>query len=134
VIGLDKAQEINDMLNEINEKNDMDATIKNFNKYHYYILQAIDYLENKFFQEAESNIMKAISINYHAPEAHNLLGALSELNGELGYAGRHYLAANALDPTYLPAIRNLRRLTTYSFRKKPIKPDLGNNNTNFDMD
>lgn len=107
---------------------DNELIISNYNKYHYFINKSIEALEHKYFEEARAYIINAISIDYNAPEAHNLLGALSELKGDLSYAGKHYLAANALDPTYLPAIRNLRRLTTYSFRKKPINPDYGLNN------
>lgn len=106
-------------------KNDMNETDTSVDRYHYFIDHAIKSLEDHFYNEAEKFIINAISINYNAPQAHNLLGALAEFKGDPGFAGRHYLAANALDPTYVPAIRNLRRLTTYSFRKKPINPDLG---------
>lgn len=115
-------------------KKDINEPETRADRYHYYIDAAIELLENKYYKDAEKQIINAISVNYNAPQAHNLFGALSELQGELGLAGRHYLAANALDPTYLPSIRNLRRLTTYSFRKKPINPDLGNNNNNNNTD
>ncbi len=106
------------------EVNEVDAV-----RYHYFIDQAIESLEQHFYKEAEQHIIHAITIDYSSPQGHNLLGALLELRGEFGLAGKHYLAANALDPTYIPAVRNLRRLTTYSFRKKPINPDLGKSNS-----
>ncbi len=104
-------------------------SIKSLSKNHLYrqlISSAIDSLNNNNYDEAEAFAVKAIAIDCNLPDAHNLLGAIYELKGDNIHAERHYLAANSLDPTYLPAIRNIRRLTTFSFQHKRIHPDLGN--------
>lgn len=50
--------------------------------------------------------------NPHAPEPHNLMGMLLERAGEKEAALRHYQAACALDPKFLPARRNLARASS----------------------
>ena len=45
-----------------------------------------------------------------APEPHNLLGIWFELKGNEDKAHRHYRAACALDPTFMPARKNLERI------------------------
>lgn len=55
-------------------------------------------------------ICKAMEKYPHAPEPHNLLGIILEKTGDHLTAMKHFRAAWALDPTYLPANHNL---TTY---------------------
>jgi len=52
-------------------------------------------------------IEEAIGKYPHAPEPHNLLGLLLEAQGEHIAAMKHFRAAWALDPTYLPTRQNL---------------------------
>lgn len=49
----------------------------------------------------------------HAPEPHNLIGVLLERQGDHLRAMRHFRAAWALDPTYLPARQNLDSFGTF---------------------
>lgn len=53
-----------------------------------------------------------------APQLHNLLGILWEKRGQHTTAMRHFRAAYALDPAYLPARQNMENFgTTYFVRK-----------------
>lgn len=49
----------------------------------------------------------------HAPHPHNLLGMLLENKGEHLLAMKHFRAAWALDPVYLPARHNLEVYGTF---------------------
>ena len=48
-----------------------------------------------------------------APEPHNLMGIIYMRKGDKGSAMRHFRAAWALDPTYLPARENLYACGTF---------------------
>lgn len=90
------------------------------------IAKAIEALQTKDYISAQEYIKSMMLENDHAPETHNLLGVLAELNGDLSLAGKHYRAAYALDPTYKPAIRNLDRITAFNYRASSTTPDFGN--------
>ena len=64
-------------------------------------------VEQKDFGQGELLIKKAIGDYIHAPEPHNLLGLLLEAQSDHLTAMKHFRAAWALDPTYLPARQNL---------------------------
>jgi len=49
----------------------------------------------------------------HAPEPHNLMGILLEKKGDHLTAMKHFRAAWALDPTYIPARQNLECYGTF---------------------
>lgn len=54
----------------------------------------------------------------HAPQPHNLMGVVLEKSGDHLSAMKHFRAAWALDPTYLPARHNLNTYGTFfSFGK-----------------
>ena len=89
------------------------------------ISRAIHAMRDKEYQLAQLLITDAMREDSAAPAAHNLLGVLAELGGETVLAGKHYRAANALDPSYRPASRNLRRITSISYRADNIVPDYG---------
>ena len=52
----------------------------------------------------------------NAPQPHNLLGIVMEKEGDHASAMRHFRAAYALDPTYLPARQNLDHYGTFYSR------------------
>ena len=52
----------------------------------------------------------------NAPEPHNLLGIVMEKEGDHAGAMKHFRAAYALDPTYLPARQNLDHYGTFYSR------------------
>lgn len=59
------------------------------------------------YTACEEIIFNAMEKFPHAPQPHNLLGILLEITGDHPLAMRHFRAAWALDPTYLPANHNL---------------------------
>lgn len=59
--------------------------------------------------EAGKHLRDAVRIDPTKPESFNLLGALSEIGGNVGEAQKFYRAALGLDPSYWPAIENLAR-------------------------
>lgn len=52
-------------------------------------------------------ICQAMERHPHAPQPHNLMGIILEKVGDHSTAMKHFRAAWALDPTYLPATHNL---------------------------
>ncbi len=77
--------------------------------------QAVLALKARDFSSSRQIISGAMAMNMDAPEPHNLLGILYELQGDDVAARQHYRAAYALDPTYKPSCRNLERLALYGF-------------------
>lgn len=58
--------------------------------------------------------IEAMSNYPHAPQPHNLLGVLLEKQGDHLLAMRHFRAAWALEPAYVPARHNLDKFGTFS--------------------
>ena len=65
------------------------------------------------YQECKELITAAMGKYPHAPHPHNLIGILFEKMGDHHAAIKHFRAAWALDPAYLPARRNLDRFASY---------------------
>jgi len=65
------------------------------------------------YQKCETIISEAMGKYPHAPEPHNLIGVLLEKQGNHVAAMKHFRAAWALDPTYLPARQNLNLFGTF---------------------
>jgi DNA-binding response OmpR family regulator len=59
--------------------------------------------------EAEKHLRDAVRMDPTKPETFNLLGAISEIGGNVLEAQKLYRAALGLDPSYWPAIDNLAR-------------------------
>lgn len=59
--------------------------------------------------ESEELIRQVMAKYPHAPEPHNLMGIQLENKGDHLTAMKHFRAAWALDPTYLPARYNLEQ-------------------------
>lgn len=70
------------------------------------------------YHKCEESVREAMRQYPHSPEPHNLLGILLEKGGEHMLAMRHFRAAWALDPTYLPARQNLDTFGTFSVHSK----------------
>jgi Tfp pilus assembly protein PilF len=75
------------------------------------------------YDACEQMIRGAMGAYPHAPQPHNLLGILLEARGEGALAMKHYRAAWALDPTYLPVRRNLDNCATFAKRGRPAYDD-----------
>ncbi len=71
---------------------------------------------DRHFDAAIEHVRKAISLDPSRPEAFNLLGALTEIQGDRIEAQKNYRAALSLDPSYEPAIKNLQRSTNGRWR------------------
>ncbi len=89
------------------------------------IIDAIKALQKQDLQVARTLIGKAALLDMDAPEPHNLLGILYELQSDDNSARKHYRAAYALDPTYTPAIRNLERLVIFEWGTQKRNYDYG---------
>jgi DNA-binding response OmpR family regulator len=72
---------------------------------------------DRHFDAAAEHVRKAIFIDSRRPEAFNLLGGLMEIRGDRIEAQKNYRAALSLDPSYEPAIKNLRRSTSEKWRQ-----------------
>ncbi len=64
-------------------------------------------LEQNDYQASKEMIQDAMARHPHAPEPHNLFGLLLEAQGNHLAAMKHFRAAYALDPAYLPVRHNL---------------------------
>ena len=67
----------------------------------------------KKFEECEALIREAMGKYPHAPQPHNLIGILLEKQGDHLTAMKHFRAAWALDPAYIPARCNLENYGTF---------------------
>ncbi len=65
------------------------------------------------YQKCEPLISDAMGKYPHSPEPHNLIGVMLEKMGDHLTAMKHFRAAWALDPTYLPARQNLDSFGTF---------------------
>ena len=72
-----------------------------------------DLVEQKKYRACESLLTNAMMQYPHAPEPHNLIGILLEVEGDYSAAMKHFRAAWALEPTYIPARYNLERLGSF---------------------
>lgn len=68
------------------------------------------------FDQCLQEIRNAMAEYPDAPQPHNLLGIVLEKQGNHPSAMRHFRAAWALDPTYLPAEENLKTYATFYSR------------------
>jgi tetratricopeptide (TPR) repeat protein len=76
------------------------------------------FIEHKEYEKSEMLIKEFMGKYHHAPEPHNLLGLVLEAQGDHLTAMKHFRAAYALDPTYLPAQHNLDHFGTFFPRGK----------------
>jgi DNA-binding response OmpR family regulator len=72
---------------------------------------------NRHFDAAIEHARKAIFLDPARPEAFNLLGALTEIQGDREEGQKNYRAALSLDPSYAPAIKNLARSTSWGGKR-----------------
>jgi Flp pilus assembly protein TadD len=72
---------------------------------------------DRHFDAAIEHVRRAISLDPGRPEAFNLLGALTEIQGDRIEAQKNYRVALSLDPSYEPAIKNLQRSTEGRWRQ-----------------
>ena len=81
------------------------------------------FYKNKSYDICNELICDAMKKYPHSPVPHNLLGLILEKTGQHICAMKHFRAAWALDPTYLPARQNLEYYGTLFYRKGNIAFD-----------
>lgn len=67
------------------------------------------FIEKKDYQKCEHEIIKLMEAYPHSAVPHNLYGILLEAQQDHLLAMKHFRAANALDPTYIPARYNMEQ-------------------------
>lgn len=68
----------------------------------------------RHFSEAEDEAARAMAAAPHDAQPHNLMGIIAESRNDHVQAMKHFRAAWALDPTYLPARINMERYGSFS--------------------
>ncbi len=71
------------------------------------------FVTDEAYEACIEPICRAMEQYPHAPQPHNLLGIILEKTGDHMSAMKHFRAAWALDPTYLPASHNLHTYGTF---------------------
>ncbi len=71
---------------------------------------------NEEYESAMHLILTYIARCPHSPQPHNLIGVILEKTGNHHMAMKHFQAALALDPDYLPAKYNLNTYGTFFTR------------------
>lgn len=81
------------------------------------------YASARDYQKCVAMICKAMGEFPNAPQPHNLLGIVLEKEGDHAGAMKHFRAAYALDPTYLPASQNLHYYSTLFYPRGALAYD-----------
>lgn len=103
------------------EKTDVSADNINLNDLCNTVRELI---QNYNYLESEWIITEAMGKYPHAPEPHNLMGVLLERKNDHSTAMKHFRAAWALDPSYLPARYNMEQYGDFfSNRRKAAFDD-----------
>lgn len=76
-------------------------------------------VKQRNYTECEVILQSAIGKYPHSSEPHNLYGVLYEEQGDHVAAMKHFRAAWALDPTYLPARFNIEQYSTFYSKISP---------------
>jgi len=70
------------------------------------------------YKESSVLIANAMGLYPHAPEPHNLMGVLLEKVNDHVSAMKHFRAAWALDPTYIPARFNINQYGDFTCKNR----------------
>ncbi|MEG0823937.1 MAG: hypothetical protein RSG07_05475 [Erysipelotrichaceae bacterium] len=99
------------------------TTISNANKLIQLQTEVKQLIKQYNYTECEKLIAKGMEENPHDPTAHNYMGILLEIQGDIINAMKHFRAAIALDSSYLPARFNINILTE-SKKNETLKYDI----------
>lgn len=88
-------------------------------------------IDSHEYTECEKEIAKAMAKNPHSAVLHNLMGILMEKKRDHVMAMKHFRAAYALDPAYIPARYNMEQFGgmcppgryAYTEEDCPVKDD-----------
>jgi DNA-binding response OmpR family regulator len=89
-------------------------------KYEYYIDIAQQSIAAGEFNVAQAYAKTAVFLEYHRPEAHNILGGICEVKMDRQGATTNYQVALEIDPTYEPARKNFDRVTSSPYTQTGI--------------
>jgi DNA-binding NtrC family response regulator len=87
-------------------------TEQNVIEYQEFIELAKLHIQAREYHKAHAVIKKALAQKPEAAEAYNLLGAINEVLGDNIAAAQAYQMAIKFDANYLPALENLKRITS----------------------
>ncbi len=90
------------------------------------ISNSIKYLKSYQYPQALAMIHEAMQADDTSALVYNLLGIYYEMKGDYVRARKLYLVASALDASFLPAMNNLNRLTSYMAERTQVSIDFGN--------
>jgi FixJ family two-component response regulator len=107
-------QEIRDIVSRVIARDDLEE--KEDLDYESLVELTKRRISERQFDAAINLLKSAVSLEPSRPEGFNLLGAIYEIKGDRLEALKHYRAANSLDATYEPAIKNLYRLAEWEPR------------------
>ena len=99
-------REIRALVGKVMEREKLDP--KQADDYEGFIEIARRAMGHRQFDAARDYIREALRLDERQPEAHNLLGILHEIDGDLFEAQQRYRKALELDPTFAPARANLQ--------------------------
>jgi DNA-binding NtrC family response regulator len=99
-------QQIRAVVGKMMEREKLDP--EQVDDYEGFIELARHAIAHRQFDEARDHIREALRLDEKQPEAHNLLGILHEIAGELFEAQQRYRKALEIDPTFAPARANLQ--------------------------
>jgi DNA-binding response OmpR family regulator len=88
--------------------------------YEYYLVMAKRSISAGEFDTAWVYAKKAIFLDHQRPQAYNILGCIREAKGDRLGADKNYRLALEVDPTYLPAQKNLARVTRRPYTQMGI--------------
>lgn len=77
------------------------------------------------YDAARELFERAVSLDTSKPDAYNLLGAVTEIMGNMLQAQKYYRAALAIDPSYQPSLKNLERTVRWNRDGEIILDDAG---------
>ncbi len=111
---------VHDVLSRILQGPNTDPPVWN---YEYYLVMAKRSISAGEFDTARVYAKKAIFLDHQRPQAYNILGCIREVKGDRLGADKNYRLALEVDPTYIPAQKNLARLTTRPYTQMGIAWD-----------
>ncbi len=85
---------------------------QNVIEYQEFIELAKLHIKEREYHKAHADIKQAITQKPESAEAYNLLGAINEVLGDHIAASQAYQMAIKFDARYLPALENLKRITS----------------------
>jgi DNA-binding NtrC family response regulator len=117
------SDEITEVVAGIMGKEKSDESEQEETEYETFIEQAKKMIQDNNIEQAKEQLKQALACKPASAASFNLLGAISEIQGDATEALKRYRAAMALDPSYKPAEENIGRATKFEYSPEGIKID-----------